>query len=129
MKQKNWPLAWQQRSFRVRLITGLIILIGLLSALPFFFAHIEKINGPILHDWVLQRLPAQNVSIFIFILIWGMVLLSIVRSAQQPRIFQTILWSFILLTVTRMISITLVPLNPAFGIGIAGRPARQYILR
>ena len=94
-KPNKWRLAWQDPAFRLRLITGLIILVALLSALPFFFAHIETINGTLLHDWVLQRLPSADVSPFIFIIIWGIVLLSVVRAAQQPRIFQILLWSYI----------------------------------
>jgi hydrogenase-4 membrane subunit HyfE len=116
MKEKNWNLAWQQPSFRLRLLIGLPIMIVLLAALPFFFSYIEQRNGVMLHDWLLVRIPAVNVSVFIFILIWGIVVLGIVRAAQQPRIFQALLWSYILLTLSRMLTITLVPLNPPAGL-------------
>ncbi len=114
--KNNWLIAWQQPSFRQKLLFALVILAALLISMPFFFPHIEKRNGVVLHDWLLERLPAQNVSVFIFVIIWGTVLLGIVRSMRQPHIFQALLWSYILVTASRLLTITLVPLNPPEGL-------------
>lgn len=116
MKKSNWKLAWQQPAFRTRLITGVLLMIALLSALPFFFAHIEQRKGVVLHDWLLRYVPPVNVSIFIFILIWSTVILGIVRIVQQPAIFQMLLWSYALLVISRYITISLVPLDPPIGL-------------
>jgi len=43
-------------------------------------------------------------------------LLAIYRAAKHPYIFLTFLWAYILLSVMRILSITLVPLNPPVGL-------------
>ena len=116
MKQHKWREAWQQPVFRQMLVTGVLILAAILAALPYFFGHLEQRNGMVLQDWVLERLPAVNVSIFIFVLIWGVFALGLVRIAQEPRLFQVMIWSYILVTASRLLSITLVPLNPPAGL-------------
>ncbi len=112
MGKGEWRSAWQQRSFRMLTIAGAIILLAILASFPFFFQAIQQRNGPLLHDWVLQLLPAYNVSIPVFFLIWGITLLSIVRAAQKPGILITMLWAYIFLCLSRMLTIWLVPLNP-----------------
>jgi PAP2 superfamily C-terminal len=113
IKQKNnWAIAWQQPLFRKKIIAGIILLVCILSILPFFFQAIEKRNGIVLNDWLLNKLPAYNVSVPIFILIWGATILIITRAIQTPEIFIVLLWSYIFLFISRMISIWLLPLNP-----------------
>jgi hypothetical protein len=108
----RWQVAWQQKSFRQLLVSGLILLVIVLTLLTFFFQLIEKRNGMVMDDLLLKHFAPHNVSIFIFIFIWTTALLVIVRSVQQPTIFLQILWAYTLLTALRMITISLVPLNP-----------------
>lgn len=108
----RWQLAWQQRGFRQLVISGLIILVLVLTALTFFFQLIEKRDGIVMNDILLKHFTPHNVSIAIFIFVWATALLIIVRSVQQPAIFLQVLWAYILLTALRMITISLVPLNP-----------------
>ena len=112
----GWREAWQLPAFRIRLIAGLLILATLFSVLPAFFTHIEARQGVQLHDWLLHRIPAINLSIPVFIVIWGGVGFGLWRSLQQPLVFQMILCSYLLLTITRMLTIALVPLNPPAGL-------------
>jgi len=120
--QPSWRQAWQQPAFRIRLIASLLILAVILGLLPHFFVYIEKREGIILHDWLLQRLPAMDVSVSVFIVIWGAAVFGIFRLIQQPYIFQVALWSYILLTITRVFTITLVPLNPPIGLIVLADP-------
>ena len=75
----NWKKAWQQPSFRTRLIAGLFILPVILLFFSYFFGIIEKRNGIQLNDWVLNALPAYDLSIPIFAIIWLMTIFIIVR--------------------------------------------------
>ena len=113
-KEKNseWRIAWQNAAFRYRIFAGVIILMGILASFPFFFQAIEKRNGTVFNDWILNSLPSYNVSIPVFVLIWGITVLSIIRSVQKPGIFITILWSYIFLCISRMLTIWLIPLDP-----------------
>ncbi|HTI08715.1 MAG TPA: phosphatase PAP2-related protein [Puia sp.] len=114
--RQEWQDAWQSPPFRRKVITGLLFVTVILSAFPIFFQTIEKRNGFALNDPLLRWLPAHNVSLALFIIIWALCLLAIYRAAKHPYIFLTFLWAYILLSVMRILSITLVPLNPPVGL-------------
>lgn len=95
---------------------GLVAIAIILSLFPYFFQAIEKRHGYQINDWVLNILPALDVSKGIFLFIWTTTLLTLVRSIQDPTIFLTFLWSYILLCLTRVVTITLVPLEPPQGL-------------
>jgi len=110
--KERWAKAWKSHLFRKKLIIGFILIAVILSAFPFFFQLIEKRPGIFLHDWILNQLPIQDVSIMIFILIWATSLLTFFRAVQDPGILMQLLWSYILLCVLRMMTISLIPLDP-----------------
>jgi membrane-associated phospholipid phosphatase len=95
---------------------GIVILIPLLSFFPYFFQSIEQRHGITLNDPLLRVLTPHNVSVPLFIIIWALSLLAIVRAAQHPWMFLTFLWAFIPLSLFRMLTITLVPLDPPVGL-------------
>ena len=115
-KSNGWNEAWQSKLFRVKVIAGVVTFIGLVLFLPSFFAFIEIREGAFLNDYLLQYIPAQDFSVPIFIIIWSSCLLVIVRSIQQPAIFLTVLFSLVLLLLTRIASIYFVPLEPPHGL-------------
>lgn len=84
----------------------------MLTCLPFFFAHIEKRNGIVLHDVVLDWLPAVDVSVATFLIIWTMIIFWMVRCVQEPGLMLLSIWATLLLFASRMISISLLPLDP-----------------
>ncbi len=110
--QMSWKSAWQQPIFKKYLLIGLVLLVIVLSILPFFFIYIETINGATLHDPILNYLTPKNVSVYIFTIIWSMALLTIVRCVQNPTIFLLFLWGFVLLSFSRIFTILVFPLNP-----------------
>ena len=112
----NWRQAWQQPAFRARIIAGALIMLCIAIVMPYFFEHIEKRDGVALNDWVLNRIPATNVSMFISLAMWSAILLGVYRATRQPLLLQLFLWSFVLLTITRLVTISLVALNPPLGI-------------
>ncbi|HTR29873.1 MAG TPA: phosphatase PAP2-related protein [Puia sp.] len=110
--RQEWHAAWQVPKFRQRLILGIALVVSLLSIFPYFFNWVEKRQGVLLNDRVLSVLPPHNVSVPLFILIWSLSLLGIVRAVQFPRFLLTFVWSFFLLSLFRVLTITLVPLDP-----------------
>ena len=110
--KQRWRSNWQYPAFRKKTVIGIIGLVLVFSFLPFFFQIIEKRPGVQLNDWVLNRLPALDISLVIFIFIWSAALLAFIRVYQQPDIFVLMAWSYLLLTVIRMITLSLVALNP-----------------
>lgn len=108
----TWKNAWSNRKFRQLAIAGTILLLVVLISFPFFFAFIEQRGGASINDRLLAHIPPNDVSIPTFIVIWSMSILLWVRCVQNPDIFILFLWCFCLLCFSRMITITLFPLNP-----------------
>jgi len=111
-----WQAAWQQPIFRIKLFVGLACTLALLFTFPVFFQTIERHQGPVLNDWVLNQLPPQDVSLGIFLIIWATALLLIVRARRSPAIFMMFTYGYIIVSLSRMLSINLVPLNPPAGL-------------
>jgi len=112
----KWLLAVKNVSFRSKLITGFILLLIVVILLPVFFQYIEHRKGYQLNDTLLDALPAADVSIAVFAIIWSMVLLFIVRSIGNPQLFLAYLYGFLFLCICRIITLTLVPLNAPAGL-------------
>lgn len=121
-----WKNNWQSTDYRRKLISGLIIISFILIALPFFYQAIEQRNGIKFNDYLLQWLPAYDLSLFIFVIIWSMALLTFHRFKQDPQIFLTFLWGFILINLSRFVSIGLVPLNAPDSLVAIHDPISNY---
>lgn len=115
-KTISWSDAWQEPRFRNKTIIALLLVTIILIMLPTFFAFIEKREGMVLQDFVLDAIPAIDVSIPTFVVIWSMVLLVFYRIYQNPRLFLVIAYGFILMCILRVLTISLLPLNPPVGI-------------
>jgi membrane-associated phospholipid phosphatase len=112
----EWRSAWNIPSFRQLLIAGIILDISILSIFPFFFQWIEHRQGIVLNDPLLTSVPSHNVSVPLFIMIWTMCALGIIRAVQNPRILLVFAWSFLVLSIFRTLTITLIPLDPPAGL-------------
>jgi hypothetical protein len=114
--KENWKAFWESSSQRLLMLTGSVVVAIILSGMPFFFQHIEQRHGVQLHDLVLARIPAVNVSLYIFMVIWGMGLLTLIRAIQKPAIFVKYVWLYSAICITRMLTITLLPLEAPAGL-------------
>jgi len=108
----NWRSAWSSREYRIKAITAGCIFVGILVCLPLFFAWIEQRHGILLNDRVLQLIPAVDVSIPTFIIIWSMTAYLIYRALQDPGIFILFLVSIDVLFLVRMVTIVVFPFEP-----------------
>jgi len=118
----SWSKAWQERRFRNKTIIALILVAIILTLLPAFFAFIEKREGMVLQDYVLDAIPAIDVSIPTFVIIWSTVLLVFFRIYQNPRLFLVIAYGFILMCLARVLTISMLPLNPPAGLIVLKDP-------
>jgi len=110
--RQKWDSAWQSSAFRKKVIIGFCLIVIILSFFPLFFQSIEKRDGIVLHDWLLNQLPAYDVSLYVFIIIWVSGLLIFVRFVQEPDLLLQAIWAYALLCIVRIISISMVPLAP-----------------
>lgn len=118
----SWSKAWQERRFRNKTFIALILVAIVLTLLPTFFAFIEKREGIVLQDFVLDAIPAMDVSIPTFIIIWSLVLLVFYRIYQNPRLFLVVAYGFILMCILRVLTISILPLNPPAGLIVLKDP-------
>lgn len=114
--EDKWSGVFKSRSFRIKFFIGIVAVIGALASLPFFFQHIEKRNGIVLNDFLLRHLGPADISFFLFAILWSLAVLLIVRCVKSPTIFLLFIYSFFFLCISRMITISLVPLNPPQGL-------------
>ena len=112
----NWKNAGSTISNRLKLIVGSALMFVIITILPFFFNSIEKRNGVVLNDFILAAVPPHNVSVAIFVIIWGMGLLILYRAVFKPDIYLHYVWALIVVCLVRMMTISFVALNPPAGL-------------
>lgn len=109
--QASWMQAIKNAAFRRKLIIGSVSVITILLLLRFFFQYIERRSGYALNDFVLNAIHTRDVSTPVFAFIWSMVLLFVIRSISDAQLFLLYLYSFLFLTLSRIITLSFVPLN------------------
>jgi len=118
----TWSEAWASSLFRKKVIIGILLFPSILLILPTFFSKIEARQGIVLNDWLLQRIPSMDFSVVIFILVWSTSLLILVRCIQKPAIFLMTIYFLIIITLLRIITISIIPLDPPNGLIILKDP-------
>jgi hypothetical protein len=125
----SWKTALKYSSYKMLLIVGLLLVICTLAGLPSFFDRVEARNGVVLNDFVLQWLPPINLSVEVFIVIWSMALLMAIQGLRNPYTTALFIWSFLILTLSRIVTISLVPLNPPIRLIILKDPLSNTFYR
>ena len=108
----GWKYYWTKPGFRLQFIITVSVLASFVFIFPYFFDFIEARNGKTLNDPLLQLLPAANVSILVFTILYFGVISWLVISVKKPKALLTGMQTYCIVTIVRMISITLFPLNP-----------------
>lgn len=83
--------------------------------MPIYFPFIQSRQGYLLNDVVLEQLPKTDVSLPVFLLIWGAGLLILVRSIAHPALMVRFLWAYAIVTIFRALTIYFIPLEPPVG--------------
>lgn len=107
-----WNAAWQDRRFRWQLILALSIFAIFPWKAEEYFQWIQQRDGIVMQDVILANIPAKNVSIPIFGIIYISVFYLIARIIRQPKLFVWFAWAFNLETLIRFVCIYVVPLDP-----------------
>jgi hypothetical protein len=108
----SWKQAWNIPSFRLQFVASLCIIASFGFIFPWFFDFLEAREGPQLTDAVLNFFPAADISWIIFFFLYSGLLVSIYGLAKFPVQMLIALETYWMVTLMRMLSITLFPLNP-----------------
>lgn len=112
----TWSSAWRSAAFRFKFILGFGLLILLVCCYPYFFSYIQNRNGVLLHDRLLAIIPSVDVSMSIFSVICFSLILGFNRTLRSPQLFLVFLWGYFFMSLSRVVTILLVPLDPPIGL-------------
>lgn len=115
--EKSWTKAWSSPGYKTKFIIATIFFTAVLLYYPYFFASIQQRSTvTVLNDPILNILPALDMSPYIFALIYTTTGFGVYRCPQFPSLFLLFLWSCLFFSLSRIITITLVPLSPPMGL-------------
>jgi len=123
----NWPRAWAQPGFRLRLGLVVMVLFGLLPVVPGFYHFIQSRPGHQLADPLLALLPVHDVSTPTFTLIYGAIVATLGYLLPRPQQLLRALWAYYFLQLLRMGTLWLLPLEPPTGLLILHDPVMDRI--
>jgi hypothetical protein len=108
----SWAIAWKHRSFRVQFIITLLVVLSFSVVFNRFFDFVESRHGSSLIDFVLDYLPVYDVSWLVFFFLYSGILVGIYYHLNHPKTILIVLQTYVLVTLTRICTITLIPLEP-----------------
>ena len=112
----SWQLAWDYPAFRLKFVLGIITMAVIIFFLPEFFLFIQARPGVFVNDLLLEKLPAHDVSTYIFLILYpigGFFIWRIIRNTSMCIIA---IWGYSFLCLIRMMTILLIPLEPPAGL-------------
>lgn len=110
-----WKQAWTYPSFRIQSIITLLAVSSFTIIFSTFFDFVESRQGSFLNDFILDMLPAYNVSWIVFFFLYSGIIFGIYYHLRQPKIILIIFQTYVLVTLLRICTITLIPLEPPAG--------------
>jgi hypothetical protein len=109
----NWKKAWSHKSFAIQSIITVIIGLLMTMYIPRYLNYIQSRPGHPVDDILLNVLQVRDMSLYIFILLYFVVLLMMINLIANPVLLLKVLQAYLLLVTVRFICIYLFPLEPA----------------
>jgi len=121
-----WKGAMNNRQFRLQFIITLLVLSTFTFIFKHFFDYIESRTGTQLGDFLLDNIPAYNVSWGVFFILYSAIVIGMYTHRAHPKTVLIILQTYIIVTFVRMVTITLLPLEPPVGYLPLREPVVQF---
>jgi hypothetical protein len=110
-----WREVWRYKSFRWQAIITLLTVLSFSVIFNRFFDFIEGRKGSLLNDFVLQLLPAYNVSWVVFFFLYTGILAGIYYHLIHPKTILIAFQTYVIVTLIRIGTISIWPLEPPVG--------------
>ena len=107
-----WRSAWREPSFRTAIFTALAVAMPIIIGLPLFFDHIGAKPGWVPPDPLVTRFGPVDVTWLTFLVLYGGILVSVVRALPAPYLIVRGMHAYVLLQFLRMLAMELVTLEP-----------------
>jgi len=111
-----WRTAWADPGLRRAWWGGLAVVLPLVGLLPVFFTMLGAKPGFTPPDPLLTVIPARNVAVQIFVVLYVAVAWGIAALVPTPRAFVRMLHAYGALLLLRMLTMVLVTFEPPPGI-------------
>lgn len=112
----RWRTALEETRFKVEWMVTLLLVVALFSFAPPYLQFIQHRTGLAINDPVLNILPAVDMSLWIFALLYSCVAIILLHICQYPWQFLRGGQAYVLMTFLRMGCLYLVPLEPPEGL-------------
>ncbi len=109
--KRSWYRVFRNSKLLYGILSGLVLLGITVILFSQFLQVIQHREGMALHDPLLEFLPARDVSLYIFILLYGTMVLFIIQNIKNPVKFYFFIVSYSFLLILRMVCIYLFPLE------------------
>jgi hypothetical protein len=126
---QRWPAQWARSTFRRQLALVVVLLLALLPVLPAFYHWIQSRPGRLLPDWLLAQLPVRDVSGPTFAIIYGSIVAALMYLVPRPLRLLHALWAYFFLQVLRLITLSLLPLDPPKELIVLHDPVTEMLFK
>lgn len=109
----SWKNAWQNRDFKFQSLISLSVLSVIAIFINDFFQYIEMREGFEISDILLNNISPINLSLYIFIMLYAVIIASIFHLSHYPGILLKCLQAYVILTSMRILTILFFPLEPS----------------
>lgn len=110
-----WKTAWLHKAFRFQAILFLILVLSFTFIFKYFFDFVESRSGSYLNDHLLNTIPSYDVSWVVFFFLYSGILLGLWYHIAHPKTILIAFQTYVLVTLVRLCTITLFPLEPPDG--------------
>lgn len=107
--------AWRSRSVLIELAITVAAVGLVLTLFSRFILYAQSRDGLPLPDPVLALIPPHNVTVPIFVLVYGAILLTVLSLARHPHALLLTLRAYAILVLIRITAMYLLPLDPPAG--------------
>jgi hypothetical protein len=109
----RWKNAWGMASFRKQFLFTIVSLLLIAIFISDFFNYIQHRQGTTINDWLLRCFTPVNMSLYIFLLIYPVIILSVIQFSFDPPLLLKVLQAYVLLLVLRIATLYFVSLEPS----------------
>ena len=112
----NWRDAWSKISFRIEFIISSILILGMVEFINWYFPIIQLRDGRFINDPIVGIIPPVDLSWATFVVMYAVVISGLIYLVYRPKQLLILFQSVLLITMTRMCTLYLFPLEPPLGI-------------
>lgn len=113
--KSSWQHAWSFPAFRFQFILSILITLSFTVLFNWFFDFVEARKGAYINDYILNILPSYNVSWIVFFFLYSGIFFGIYYHLSHPKTILVIFQTYIIVSLVRICTITLLPLEPPDG--------------